>query len=98
MKARDLIALLQKLPANAEVCTWDAGVQQDLCIEQILLVDGHKSPVVVLGMEIEGLEGQAVWAEDEGRLGSLLMSIRKAEQARVERSKPVDIFDGRDVA
>ena len=98
MTAAQLIALLRTLPANAEVCTWDGSASSDLEIEQVILTDGYKSPVVVLGLDIEGLEGQAVWARDEARLGQLLGSIRKAEQARVERSKPVDIIDGREVA
>ncbi len=98
MNVRQLIALLRTLPANAEVCTWDGAASSDLCIEQVILTDGHRSPVVVLGLDIEGLEGQAVWASDETRLGSLLKSIRKAEAERVERTKPVDIIDGREVA
>jgi hypothetical protein len=74
MNVRQLIALLQKLPPHAEVCTWDAGVQQDLCIEQVLLCDGHKTPVVVLGMEIEGdiVEGaEIVWTAGEPALKGL---------------------------
>lgn len=97
MNVRQLIALLQKLPPNAEVCTWDSAGETDLVIEQVILTDGHKSPVVVLGLDIEGLEGQAVWASDDNRLGSLLKSIRKAEATRVERTRPVDI-NGREVA
>lgn len=95
MTARELIALLQRLPPNAEVCTWDAGLSADVAVEQVVLCDGHKSPVVVLGMEIEGLEGQAVWARDEQRLGQLLGSLRKAEAERVERTQPVEIIERR---
>lgn len=95
MTARQLIDLLRTLPANAEVCTWDGSLSADVQVEQVVLTDGHKSPVVVLGMEIQGLEGQAVWASDEARLGSLLKSIRKAEAARVERTQPVEIIEGR---
>lgn len=96
MKTHELARLLLSLP-NAEACTWDSASQSDLEIEQVILTDGHKSPVVVLGLDIEGLEGQAVWASDDNRLGSLLKSIRKAEQSRVERTKPMDI-NGREVA
>jgi hypothetical protein len=95
MNVRQLIALLRTLPPSAEVCTWDAGISADVEVEQVVLTDGHKSPVVVLGMEIVGLEGRAVWARDEARLGQLLGSLRKAEQARVERTAPVDIIEGR---
>ena len=67
-------------------------------VEDEVVLVGVQADQLLGELDIEGLEGQAVWARDEARLGQLLGSIRKAEQARVERSKPVDIIDGREVA
>lgn len=87
MKARDLIALLQKLPANAEVCTWDPGLSEDVVVEQVILVEGHRSPVVVLGMEIDGdlVEGaEVVWTSDDSALRGLVKAQGRWAKARRE--------------
>lgn len=86
MNARQLIELLRQLPPQAEVCTWDGGEQTDLVIEQVLLVPGHKGPVVVLGFEIDSpiVEGaEIVWTEDEAAERGLHKA--QAQHARARR-------------
>jgi hypothetical protein len=87
VKVHELLQLLRQLPANAEVCTWDGAGETDLLVEQVLLVQGHRSPVVLLGMEIAGdvVEGaEVVWTENETALKGLVKAQARWARARRE--------------
>jgi hypothetical protein len=87
MRVHELIQLLRALPANAEVCTWDGAGESDLVIEQVLLVQGHRSPVVVLGAEITGdiVEGaEVVWTEHETAHKGIVKAQARWARARRE--------------
>lgn len=67
MTARELIALLQRIPAGTEVATWNGNEPE--AIEQVVLSTLDGGPVLVLGMEmgpsfvVDGAEVQ--WTADE---------------------------------
>ena len=51
IRAHELARLLLSGP-NHVVTTWDGSVSQDIAIEQVIAVPGHRETVVVLGMEM----------------------------------------------
>ena len=67
LTVRDLIALLQTLPGDLEVTTWDAEFQEEHAIEQVCTVHHAGKPAVVMGMEIRSGYGApvVVWTAHE---------------------------------
>ncbi len=63
--SHELARLLLSRP-RAVVTTWDAGLAEDLVVEQVLFVQGHRDNVVVLGMELP----VALLAQGEVAVGS----------------------------
>jgi hypothetical protein len=82
--AHELARVLLAGP-NAVVTTWSG--EQDVDIEEIVRVDGHRCPVLVLGMEIRGevLEGsETVWTNTDDQAHHIEVAKAKLAKARRE--------------
>lgn len=79
MIARELIALLKTLPADAEVLTWDPAMRELQAVEQVILADGD----VAIGMEMapEADRVEVLWAAHDVALKGLV----KARWIRTEK-------------
>jgi hypothetical protein len=62
MKKTQLLELLKLIPGDPEVTTWDPNSGVDSDVEEVHLVEGPFGPVLVLGLDMDGLgPSETVW-------------------------------------
>lgn len=89
--AHELARVLLAGP-NCPVVTWQnrSVAPTEACdsdVEAVIEVEGHKGPVVVIGMDIDGtiVEGaEVVWADSEGALRGIVRAQERMAAARRE--------------
>ncbi len=68
---------------RAVVTTWDSSLSEDVVVEQVLFVRGHKEAVVVLGMEMP----VALLATGEVAVGETPGIVRAVARHQAEQER-----------
>ncbi len=86
IRAHELARLLLSGP-NAVVTTWDNTSGCDSDVEQVVLVPGHRDPVVVLGLDIAAdllSTGEVLFGDGPGIANAIDRHVAQTKKAQGE--------------